>query len=486
MVEPTVTSCSRCGAPQPQSVPCPNCGRTSRAGDRFCGTCGQALGEATAVLPAAPEPSPTARWRQRPAWILALALGALLLVLGLGLWWFLRSAAPAVPGAAGDGTPPAAGAEPPAATVSPPAPAAGTGGGVTEDLWSDSTPVGGPEAESGLRDYTDREKIHRIAGRWMVEISGGGWATVQFTETMTREVQESNIHINYYDASSRTFPPYYTIVRLPDGGNFLAFQHPDGEYGDVFENVAFHDANTFSFTRGGIRKRFFAYRTTAAGVVSRREAPSVPRTREERSTAADGSAGEETAAPGPASEAVETPAPPTTDAAAIPPPETRSARQLWEDARRLKEDQHFHSLVAVLDALLDADPYHEKAREWRSRCAKWIREQEEKETERARDFIDELVEAISDHDLDDVFELWDERPDAATRSYFQNLFGRYRVLHARGTIQSIRVRDATASFTAEIVIEGKTTKGRSIPFVLVAEHRWHGQLRDRRFAGSFP
>jgi len=188
------------------------------------------------------------------------------------------------------------------------------------------------------------------------------------------------------------------------------------------------------------------------------------------------------------SPATETPSPVPT--APPPAPSRRSASELWLEAERLKSTHSYHSLRAKLDELLTVDPYHADARQWRDKCPGWIREHEEDLSEEVRDRLEELADGIDDRDLEDVLELWGKRVDVATERYLENLFSRYKVLKARYALERLNVHDGAANFTARIVIEGKSQKGRKVPFETVFNRNWNGQVFDdgdrKRFSRSFP
>ncbi|MCP4662117.1 MAG: hypothetical protein GY856_42485 [bacterium] len=185
-----------------------------------------------------------------------------------------------------------------------------------------------------------------------------------------------------------------------------------------------------------------------------------------------------------------TEAPPPAAPAPTPAPRRRSTGELWLEAKRLKSSHSYHSLRSKLDEILAGDSYHADAQKWRGKCPGWIREHEKDLTEEVNDRLDELTEGIDDRDLEDVLEPWGKRSDPATERYFADLFSKYKVCKARFTLESIKVHDGAANFTARIVIEAKSKRGRDVPFETVLQRNWNGQLFDdgdrKRFSRSFP
>lgn len=305
-------------------------------------------------------------------------------------------------------------------------------------------------------DYTDRQAISRLAGTW--EFESGGVA--RFGGEVGEEVDHGGARITVFPVEARGLPSRYTIVRVPGGGNFLAFW--DDGYEVVWENVVFHDRDLVSYSPLDSGRRRYAYR---AGTRRFRRAPPPPFA---------GGAAPPLAELDPA---IDPDGPPPASGV---PGTVADLPGLWERAETLRRAGRFHSLDDVLGQILGIDPGDRRAREWRAGIRDEMRQQERAVGDALRDRLRELASAVSDEDLRDVLGLWAGGADPATRRYFEELFRRRGEPRVGIELQTIQIEDGVAHFTADVSIVYPRDRR------LADNHRWRATFHGGRFSGPFP
>ena len=326
-----------------------------------------------------------------------------------------------------------------------------------QELEANEDLAEGLEAEGGVT-LTDRSLIRSLAGRWRLDL-GGRQIVAEFAPVVVDRVRRGSLLVELYPVDSRYLPPFYTVFELPDKGTYIAFRAADGSYRLVLEDVRFHGPELFSFQLGRSGQRRTAYRLKGS------VPPSLEETRPEDpsgESAADAGRGD------PPVRIVVEPSPP--------------AAQLWAEAEGLRDAGRLHSLKGQLQRLLNAYPRHRQARRWSRRVDGWIQDQREDLIDNLRDELEHLRDGVRDHDLEEIFESWQDRPDAKTRQFFTELLGRHRYLEARFGLQSVKVEDGTATFSATATLEGWSGRSRNREIIPL---RWRGQFRDGHFVSPF-
>lgn len=327
-----------------------------------------------------------------------------------------------------------------------------------------------PGAKSEV-DATDYDLLARIQGEWLLDLGQRGDVRVRFTNQVASRHSQGGYQVRIYRCESRQLPDRFSVVRVPDGGNFIAFHGERGETRDVFENVEISSRDLFSFTEATSGRRRYAHR---AG----------------------------TAAPPPSSQVAENEPPPGSEGAPTwqePAPAedygddeeeegSGDERQeeidnLWKIARSQRSARQYGPLVHTLDRLLELNPRHSGARRMKQEAQQQLREQNRGSLTETQRLLDRFADAVEEHDMDGLRDLWGGRFDGETSRFFTQLFRRYPRLKVRASLVSVTVEAKnTTGFVASVSIEGRE-KGRRAE---TQQYSWRGRLRDGGFANAFP
>jgi len=343
----------------------------------------------------------------------------------------------------------------------------------------DATPPLLPTGPNASVDATDYGLLAQIEGDWLLNFGQRGIVQVTFTKEKGTRLSQAGYEVQIYRCESPQLPSRFSLVRVPDGGNFIAFHDDKGETRDVFENIELHNKDLFSFTEAATGRRRYASRAGTAGappVVDARPPlwPSGQLGRQDEESDSPPNAPFGDIAPSPEESADED----------LSHAEEEAIDNLWQIAKRQRSARQYGPLIRTLDSLLEIDPHHRTAQRWRSEAQQQLREQNREALKATRSLLDDFAEAIEDRDLGDLHELWDDHLDGDTSRFFTQLFRRYQRVKVRAELLSISVdSDKRATgFEARITFEGKE-KGRRAE---VETYNWHGRLIDEHFASSFP
>ncbi|MEM6792546.1 MAG: hypothetical protein AAF725_01070 [Acidobacteriota bacterium] len=306
---------------------------------------------------------------------------------------------------------------------------------------------------------TDRDLVHHLSGRWRLDL-GRGSVIADFAPVVVDRVTRGALLVELFPVAARGLPNYFTPLRLPERGTFLAFADRDGEYRLVLEGLRRRGEDVLTYRISGSSRRLTARR------ISR------PRESEEPRRGLPGGAPEEPAA-------VDRSARGPVEIRIDPPP---PVEKMWRRARELREQGKFHSLETHLTRMSHMHPTHSPSRRWRRRVDGWIRDQERDLRRDVRKRLEDLGEALEDRDLGDIAGVWDDALPAETRSFFRNLLRRHDRLRVRSQLHSVAVHDGVADFRATLTLEasGEARQVDIMPFA------WAGQLRDGHFISPFP
>ncbi|MEM1181014.1 MAG: protein kinase [Acidobacteriota bacterium] len=181
---------------------------------------------------------------------------------------------------------------------------------------------------------------------------------------------------------------------------------------------------------------------------------------------------------------VNAPAPPTTPPPA--PPRLPSPEEFRRAAERQKDAEKYHSLKRTLDRWIQSGGATAEAHTWRGKVDRWIESREDDLRDELEDHLDDLEDTVEDRDLEDLAELWANRPDEQTRRYFRRLFERYAKLQADYVILESRPVDDRIDFVVEFRLRGR--EERRGPEKQIRTQRWRGRLVDDgelRFVSTF-
>lgn len=319
-------------------------------------------------------------------------------------------------------------------------------------------------------DATDYDLLARIQGDWLLDLGQRGDVRVKFTNQVASRHSQGGYQIRIYRCESPQLPDRYSLVRVPDGGNFIAFHGERGETRDVFENIQVQSRDLFSFTEATTGRRRYGHRAgTAAPSSPLAQGESPPPGTEEEPTWQE---------PQPAEQLAD-----EEDEGSSGDERQDEIDNLWKIARSQRAARQYGPLVHTLDRLLELNPRHSGARRLKKEAQQQLRDQNRGALDRTQSLLDQFADAVEDHDLDRLRDLWGGRFDNETSRYFTQLFRRFPRLKVRATLVSVTVEAKnTTGFVASVSIEGKE-KGRRTENQQIS---WRGRLREGGFAGSFP
>lgn len=327
-----------------------------------------------------------------------------------------------------------------------------------------------PPGSKSEVDATDYDLLARIQGEWLLDLGQRGEVRVRFTNQVASRHSQGGYQVRIYRCESRQLPDRFSLVRVPDGGNFIAFHGDRGETRDVFENIEIHHRDLFSFTEATSGRRRYGHRAGTAAPPSSQVAENDPPTALESAPTWQ----EPAPAEGLYEEDEDEPAGDERE---------EEIDNLWKIARSQRAARQYGPLVHTLDRLLELQPRHAGARRMKQEAQQQLREQNRGSLTETQRLLDQLADAIEDHDMDRLRGLWGGRFDNETSRFFTQLFRRYPRLKVRASLVSVTVEARnTTGFVASISIEGKE-RGRRAE---TQQYNWRGRLRDGGFASAFP
>ena len=340
-------------------------------------------------------------------------------------------------------------------------------------------PVAPPEAglpvdpQQGEIDATDYGLLARLQGEWEIDLGQRGEVRVTLTSQVASQHSQGGYLVRIYRSESRQLPGRFSLVRVPDGGNFIAFHGERGETRDVFENIEINHRDLFSFTEATTGRRRYGRRVGSGATPPPSPVPDA------------------TQAPTEQAPTWETPAP-LSDEELDREDEERydegdekeqEIDNLWKIARVQRAAKQYGPLMRTLERLLEVSPRHPGARRWMAEVQQLLRDQNKEGLRRTQSLLDDFAEAIESRSLDEVRGLWGGRFDGETSRFFTQLIRNSSRLDVRAVLVSVTVDGkSTTGFVASVTIESKG-KGRRAE---VQEYSWHGRLKDGRFASPFP
>lgn len=340
-------------------------------------------------------------------------------------------------------------------------------------------PVAPPEAglpvdpQQGEIDATDYGLLARLQGEWEIDLGQRGEVRVKLTNQVASQHSQGGYLVRIYRCESRQLPRRFSLVRVPDGGNFIAFHGERGETRDVFENIEINHRDLFSFTEATTGRRRYG-RRVGSGATS--PSPVAQDTGQ---------------APPEQAPTWEAPAPIAGEDFAEDDEggydedqdQEDEVENLWKIARSQRAAKQYGPLTRTLERLLEVSPRHPGARRWMAEVQQLLRDQNKEGLGRTQRLLDDFAKAVERRDLDDVRDLWGGRFDGETSRFFTQLIRKSSRLDVRAVLVSVTVDGKnTTGFVASVTIESKE-KGRRAE---VQEYSWHGRLKDGRFASPFP
>lgn len=332
-----------------------------------------------------------------------------------------------------------------------------------------------PAAGTGTLDATAYELLAQLLGEWRLDLGSRRNVRVVFTNQEVSRSSQSGFEVRLFRCESDELPGRFSLVQLPDGGNFLAFHDDSGATRDVLENIESHGQDLFSFTEATSNRRRYARReggnATAPPELSDRGEAREPRNLPEPTW------------PPPDPE----PSTPPEDAApadegTLSPDAEQEIENLWRIAKAQRSNKQWGPLKRTLDSLLEIDPSHPAARKWRREADEKLQDLNRDALDQVNGLLTEFASAVESRDMGELRGLWAGSIDTDTSQFFTQLFRRYSRLQVEASLVSIRVDGKkTTGFEALITIEGKDGRRRE-----TEEYRWRADLRNGRIASSFP
>lgn len=328
-----------------------------------------------------------------------------------------------------------------------------------------------PPGSKSEVDATDYDLLSKIQGEWLLDLGQRGDVRIRFTNQVASRHSQGGYQIRIYRCESRQLPNRFSLVRVPDGGNFIAFHGERGETRDVFENVEIQHRDLFSFTEATTGRRRYAHRAGTPAPPSSQVAENEPPpafegapTWQEPSPAEDfGDEDDEESSGDERQDEID---------------------NLWKIARVQRSNRQYGPLVHTLDRLLELNPRHAGARRLKQEAQQQLREQNRGSLTQTQRLLDQFADAIEHRDLDRLRDLWGGSFDGETSRYFTQLFRRYPRIKARASLVSVTVEAKnTTGFVASVSIEGREKGARRAE---TQQLDWRGRLRDGRFASAFP
>ena len=259
---------------------------------------------------------------------------------------------------------------------------------------------------------------------------------------------------------SRDLPDYYTVLGLPEG-RYLTFQGPDGDYRHVLEEATFHGPDLLSYRIPSLPRRRYAHRLEESENPRRRLSARLPR-------AAERPDPEQGRAPG---------------GVVIRPELGPPISELWQQAERLREAEHFHSLRGVLNRILGQDPDHRQALRWRRRVEGWIEQQKTTLTRQLSRHLGELATALEGRELARALQLWSPPDRGATRGSLAERISAYPRLRVWARLRVMEVHDGVAECEAVVTLEGRAGGRRQ---TTIEEVPWRARFARGVFLEPFP
>ena len=332
-----------------------------------------------------------------------------------------------------------------------------------------------PAAGTGTLDATAYELLAQLLGEWRLDLGSRRNVRVVFTNQEVSRSSQNGFEVRLFRCESDELPGRFSLVQLPDGGNFLAFHDDSGATRDVLENIEAHGRDLFSFTEATSNRRRYARReggnATAPPELSDRGEGREPRNLPEPTWPAPDP---KPSAPPEATDEAE--------AGTLSPDAEQEIENLWRIAKAQRSNKQWGPLKRTLDSLLEIDPTHPGARKWRREADEKLQDQNRDALDQVNGLLTEFASAVESRDMGQLRGLWSGALDTDTSQFFTQLFRRYSRLQVEASLVSIRVDGKkTTGFEALITIEGKDGRRRE-----TEEYRWRADLRNGRFASSFP
>jgi hypothetical protein len=327
--------------------------------------------------------------------------------------------------------------------------------------------------QGGEIDATDYGLLARLQGEWEIDLGQRGEVRVKLTNQVASQHSQGGYLVRIYRCESRQLPSRFSLVRVPDGGNFIAFHGKQGETRDVFENIEVSHRDLFSFTEATTGRRRYGRRVGSAA------APPSP-------VAEDAGQAPPEEAPtweAPAPVAGEEYADEDEDSYDEDEDRDNEVENLWKIARSQRAAKQYGPLMRTLERLLEVSPRHPGARRWMAEVQQLLRDQNKEGLRRTQSLLDDFASAVESRNLDRLRELWGGRFDGESSRFFTQLIRNSSRLDVRAVLVSVTVDGkSTTGFVASVTIESKE-RGRRAE---VQEYSWHGRLKDGRFASPFP
>lgn len=330
-----------------------------------------------------------------------------------------------------------------------------------------------PAADTRGMDATAYELLPQLLGEWRLDLGSRRNVRVVFTNQEVSRSKQSGFEVRLYRCESDELPDRFSLVQLPDGGNFLAFHDDSGATRDVLENIESHGRDLFSFTEASSNRRKYARREGGNATA--------PTDLSDRGDGREPTSLPEPTWPAPEPEPSAPPEDPA-DEGTLSPADEQEIENLWRIAKAQRANKQWGPLKRTIDSLLEIDPKHPAARKWRREADEKLQDQNRDALDQVNGLLTEFASAVESRDMGELRGLWSGALDTDTSQFFTQLFRRYSRLQVEASLVSIRVDGKkTTGFEALVIIEGKDGRRRE-----TEEYRWRADLRNGRIASSFP